>query len=204
MLRLLGPIELGRPGAMVALGGPKQQAVLALLACAGRPVSADRLTAQLWGERPGLGRPKRTLHVYISTLRKALAPFGLQIVGSGQDYRLEGPRELVDLYRFEDLIALAGKFAAGQPAHALALYDEAERLWRGIPFVQLSELDDVLVASAAVDDAPSRCDRVPRAGTRTWLCSAIDPALPSTAGATDAADAALPSSKSQVTGCSGR
>ena len=150
MLRLLGPIELGSPGATVALGGPKQQAVLALVACAGRPVSADRLTAQLWGERRVPGRPKRTLHVYISMLRKALAPFGLQIVGSGQDYRLEAPRELVDLYRFEDLIALAGRFAVNRPAHALSLYDEAARLWRGIPFVQLPELDDVLVACAGL------------------------------------------------------
>ena len=146
-LRLLGPVELGSSTATVSLGGPKQQAVLALLACAGRAVSADRLIAQLWAEGPAPSKPKRTLHVYVSTLRKALAPFGLRIVGSGQDYRLEGPRELVDLCRFEDLLTRAGELAPRRPDRALAVYDEADRLWRGTPFSLLPDLDDLVVAA---------------------------------------------------------
>jgi DNA-binding winged helix-turn-helix (wHTH) protein len=45
--------EAVRDGHPVALGGPKQRAVLAMLVLAGNePISRDRLIDGVWGERP--------------------------------------------------------------------------------------------------------------------------------------------------------
>jgi DNA-binding SARP family transcriptional activator len=50
---ILGPIEAVRDGHPVALGGPKQRAVLAMLVLAGNEaISRDRLIDGVWGERP--------------------------------------------------------------------------------------------------------------------------------------------------------
>src|SRR4051812_14582769 len=72
--RLLGPVEVVAGGSVVALGGPKQRALLALLALnAGEPVSRDRLIDSLWGERPP-ATAVTALHGYVSNLRKAIEP----------------------------------------------------------------------------------------------------------------------------------
>ena len=68
------PSRSASNGQPVDLGGPKPRALLAvLLLNAGEVVSSDRLIDELWGETP----PKSAghlLHVYVSSLRKALAP----------------------------------------------------------------------------------------------------------------------------------
>ena len=47
--RILGPLEVVADGSPLPLGGPKQRALLAVLAInAGRVVSLDRLTEDLW------------------------------------------------------------------------------------------------------------------------------------------------------------
>ena len=70
--RLLGPLEARDRGRPLALGGPKQRGVLAMLLL--RPnevVSTDRVIDELWGDRP----PK-TVEAYIqncvSRLRRVL------------------------------------------------------------------------------------------------------------------------------------
>src|SRR5258708_5727017 len=46
--RVLGPLEVVGPGGVVALGGPRQRALLAVLLLAGgRPVARDRLIEEL-------------------------------------------------------------------------------------------------------------------------------------------------------------
>jgi len=73
-LRLLGPVEAVRAGCEVALGGPKQRAVLALLLLeAGRVVPARRLVEAVWHGSPPPGAAK-TLQSYVSRLRAALEP----------------------------------------------------------------------------------------------------------------------------------
>ena len=60
-------------GQAIALGAHQQRAVLAMLVCqAGEVVSADRLIEALWGEQPP-ARAAKTVQVYMSRLRKALA-----------------------------------------------------------------------------------------------------------------------------------
>ena len=87
-LRLLGPVQAVRAGRDVALGGPRQRAVLALLALdAGRVVPAGRLVEEVWRGRPPPGAAK-TLRSYVSRLRSALAP-EVAVVSRGGGYALE-------------------------------------------------------------------------------------------------------------------
>jgi Transcriptional regulatory protein, C terminal/NB-ARC domain len=68
-VRLLGPVQATRAGGEVALGGPKQRAVLALLLLdAGRVVPADRLVEEVWRGSAPPGAAK-TLRSYVSRLR---------------------------------------------------------------------------------------------------------------------------------------
>ena len=71
--RILGPLEAFDEGRAVMLGGGKQRALLAVfLLHANETLSTDRLIDELWGERPPATAAK-TVQVYISRLRKALA-----------------------------------------------------------------------------------------------------------------------------------
>src|SRR4051794_40592858 len=74
--RVLGDLEVGRDGDVIALGAHQQRAVLAVLVLhADEVVSSERLIDDLWGERPPATAAK-TLHVYVSRLRKALSAEG--------------------------------------------------------------------------------------------------------------------------------
>ena len=71
---VLGPLEVERDGRAVAVGGPKERLVLAvLLAGAGTVVSVDALVDAVWGERPPR-TAERTIQAYIARLRRALEP----------------------------------------------------------------------------------------------------------------------------------
>ena len=66
---LLGAVEAARGGEPAALGGRKQQALLALLVLdPGRPTTADRLAEELWRGAPPPGW-ETTLRSYVSRLR---------------------------------------------------------------------------------------------------------------------------------------
>jgi DNA-binding SARP family transcriptional activator len=53
--RILGPFEVVEQGHALALGGPRQRAVLAMLLLQrGQVVTTDQLVDQLWDERPPL------------------------------------------------------------------------------------------------------------------------------------------------------
>ena len=70
--RILGPFEVRAGGQLVELGGAKPRALLAILLLhRNEVVSADRLIDELWGESPPT-TAIRTLHGYVSRLRKAL------------------------------------------------------------------------------------------------------------------------------------
>ena len=70
--RILGTIEVWRDGRRLEVEGRKQQALLAqLLLNVGRPMSAERLMDELWGERPPAAA-RKNLHVHLSRLRATL------------------------------------------------------------------------------------------------------------------------------------
>src|SRR5919199_1573382 len=113
-----------------ALGGPKQRAVLAILLLhRGQLVSTDRLSDELWGERPPATAAK-TVQVYVSNLRKALGNGVLVTQGRGYLLRA-GPGQL-DLDRF-DALAAEGRQALreGNARDASDRLRDALALWRG-------------------------------------------------------------------------
>lgn len=135
--RLLGPFDVARDGEVVAIGGLRRRAVLAMLALEpGRVVSAGRLIEGVWGEEP----PKTAataLHGHVSYLRRALGPV---IVTRAPGYLLDVDPATVDVRRFEAGLERARACLAGGDARAAArALDEALRLWRGAPLGDLAE-----------------------------------------------------------------
>lgn len=143
---LLGPVEVRRDGEAVALGGPKQRALLALLLLsANEAVSRDRLLDGLWGDRPPLSAG-HTLDDYISRLRKALGPD--RIVRQPPGYLIKVQPGELDLERFESLLARGRELLAdGDTEQARAALGEALALWQG------QALADLLFEPFATEEA---------------------------------------------------
>jgi WD40 repeat protein/DNA-binding SARP family transcriptional activator len=134
-------VELnGRP---VKLGGPKQRAVLAMLALnANAPVSIERLIDGLWGEDPPATGAKM-VQQYVSQLRRLLDDDdGSLIVTRGRGYELHVEPATVDGLRFERLVELAADHGGGRRSE---LAREALDLWRGLPLAGM--LDEPFAAS---------------------------------------------------------
>jgi DNA-binding SARP family transcriptional activator len=127
---ILGPLEVRDGARTLALGSPKQRAVLALLLLhANQVVATDRLIDQLWSEEPP-ETVKVVLQGYVSGLRKALGASAITTRASG--YVIEVEPDRLDLHRFESLVAqgrAAG--AAGELDSAAAALRQALGLWRG-------------------------------------------------------------------------
>jgi YVTN family beta-propeller protein len=128
---LLGPVEVRNGESVVAVGGVKQRALLALLLLhTNEPVSRDRLIDELWGEAalPGAGH---RLETQISRLRKALALDGELVTRAG-GYQLMVDPQLIDSHRFEQILEEGrAQAAAGQLVEAAQTLREALELWRG-------------------------------------------------------------------------
>src|SRR3954471_9397668 len=109
-IQVLGPLEVRQAGGLVALGGVKQRAVLAMLALrVNEVVPSEWLVEGLWGEQ---APPSATnaVQVYVSRLRKALRvaaaaepAHAAVLQRRGPGYRLELDPEQLDLYRFQRL-----------------------------------------------------------------------------------------------------
>jgi DNA-binding SARP family transcriptional activator len=131
--RILGPLEVRNDEVEVALGGPRQRALLAaLLLRAGRVVPTEQLVDELYG-----GEPPRTatasLQNAVVALRKALGPDVLVTRSPG--YVLEVPLEQIDARRFEVLL---GDARAASPAERRTLLLRGLALWRGPPLAEFA------------------------------------------------------------------
>jgi DNA-binding SARP family transcriptional activator/tetratricopeptide (TPR) repeat protein len=137
--RILGPLEVLDEGRVVALGGSKQRALLALLLLhANETLSPDRLIDELWGQGPPATAAK-TLQVHISRLRKALAADDGPVVTRAHGYELKLDPESFDAHRFEQLVGHGRRaLAAGRPEQAVATLQAALALWRGSPLADLA------------------------------------------------------------------
>ncbi len=146
-VRLLGPFETTAGDGAIALGGPRQRAVVAILALAApEVVSTDRLVDAIWGEEPPAS-PLPTLQVFVSKLRKSLAAAGAGEVleSRAPGYRLRLEPGDTDIQRFELRIAAGRRLRDADPEAAIGEYDAALALWRG-PF--LSDLVDLPFVAA--------------------------------------------------------
>jgi DNA-binding SARP family transcriptional activator/tetratricopeptide (TPR) repeat protein len=140
-IEVLGPIRVWRGDQPLALGPPRRQAVLALLALrANRSVTRDEIVDAVWGENPPTSAANN-VHIYIGGLRDLLEPArraGVSnrvLVGGRSGYQLQlGPAEL-DLTEFEEHLRAATRLAGdGEPDLAVQQWDAALALWRGSPF----------------------------------------------------------------------
>jgi YVTN family beta-propeller protein len=128
--RVLGSLEVVDHDGPVALGAPKQRALLAvLLLHRGEPVSSDRLIDEIWGEQPPASATK-LVQGYVSSLRKVLGDGRLVTQGRGYVLRVEQGETDVD--RFEALVA-EGRAALedGDALTGAAVLREALAVWRG-------------------------------------------------------------------------
>lgn len=153
---VLGPLSVHRGGTAVALPSTRQRLLLALLALQpGQSVPADAIVDVLWGEHPP--RTCRSLvHTHVARLRRLLEPDRV-IAATRGGYRLDHDPAWVDLARFEELAAHAGRYqAAGNREIAAGLLAEALDCWRG---PVLADLGGRLVQHpAAVAAAQRRLD----------------------------------------------
>ncbi|HUK97116.1 MAG TPA: BTAD domain-containing putative transcriptional regulator [Gaiellaceae bacterium] len=144
--RLLGPVEVLRDGEPVALGAPKQRALLAeLLMHRGEVLGRAHLIDALWGEAAPESAAA-SLQVYVHGLRRALGPGRIETHGDG--YRIVAAPGELDVDRFETLLDRGSRALADERA-ATAAEDlrAALALWRGSA---LAGLGDQPVARSAV------------------------------------------------------
>ncbi len=147
--RVLGPPAVVRNGRVMPLGGPKQQALLALfLLRPNRVVAADWLVDALWDARPPASA-RTTLRTYVAGLRRAVEPDRshrepariLRSHPRGYELRVGADADAVDAVRFAALAdRAADALAAGQAAVAERAYAEALALWRGDPLAGVADL----------------------------------------------------------------
>ena len=145
--QVLGPVTAVVDGSAVALGGPKQRALLAtLLLAEGTAVPRHQLVLSVWGDDPPASAAQ-SLQVYVHNLRKALGADRIETAGTGYLLPLE-PDEL-DLARCTRLLDRAR--AASEGGRAADAADDARRalaLWQGRALADLGE-EPVAAAEAA-------------------------------------------------------
>ncbi len=124
--RILGPLEVSDETGHVALGGPKQRGLLAILVLeAGRVVATDRLIDLLWGEEA----PKTataSLQNAVGRLRRALGADVLDTRSPG--YVLRVQPDQIDARRFERALADSRGLPPEERRDCL---QQALTLWRG-------------------------------------------------------------------------
>lgn len=137
-IRVLGPVEAARNGATLRLGGPRQQALVGLLAIqSGRALHVTRIVDELWSGEPPTGA-EVTVRSYLSRLRAAIGP-GARIEASGGNYVLHVAPGALDAGRFEALVRNAEAATRdGDPRRAAGELRSALGLWRGRPFGELA------------------------------------------------------------------
>ncbi len=131
---VLGPVRVTEGGRSLALGGPKQRLVLALLiAEGGRTVSTDRLIDSVWdGDPPTTAR--KTLQGYVHHLRDVVGSL-LQTEASG--YRFDVDATSVDVVDFEATVDAAQDALTSDPSRASDLLTASLGLWSGTPYADL-------------------------------------------------------------------
>ena len=129
-LGVLGPLQVRQGGAPVAVPGAKPRAILTMLGLhGGSVVSADTLVELLWGEDPPRTAAK-ALQTHISSLRRTLGDGFVLTQGAGWTLA----ESEVDASRYKSA-ARRGRDAAtaGDTSQAVARFEEALALWRGVP-----------------------------------------------------------------------
>ena len=155
--RLFGPFEVRRGGELIASGGGKRRAVLAvLLLSPNAAVSAGRIRDLIWGELA----PSSVFNLiqgYVSDWRSLLTPdraartSGGRLLSTSTGYRLDVDTDECDLLRFGALADAGASAASGDPIKALAFLREALQQRRG-PALMDFVADCLEPEAAAIED----------------------------------------------------
>ncbi len=139
-VQVLGPLRLLVDGAEVAVPGPRRRAVLALLAMAApASTSADSLLLAAWQDDQA-GSSVGALQNVISRLRRHLGPAAHRLETGAGGYRLRLDDGALDATRLTAVLARA-RTIMDQPQAAIALVDEARRMYRGRPLEEFVDVD---------------------------------------------------------------
>ena len=142
-LRVLGPLQVSSGDRVWSPGGPKERRLLAILVLhLGEVVSVETLAEALWeGAAPRTG--VKTVQVYVTRLRAALAaghPDGDLVQTVGRGYRLALTADAVDAYAFVDLVRRARQAVdGGAPQEAERYLVDSFALWRGEPYGEFAD-----------------------------------------------------------------
>ena len=190
-IEVLGPLEVWRDGSRVALGSPRQRAVLGALALyAGTGLHRDAIIDLVWGEKSPVSAVPE-VQGYVSRLRRILGdgpvrPENAEHITTlgGCYYRLNADvgQLRIDLADFWRLTGEA-RAARTDPAAACGRYERALELCRGDV---LADIHLFRAHPAAIEVARQRADAVlgfaraaaecgsqPRALPQLrWLCAA--------------------------------
>jgi DNA-binding SARP family transcriptional activator/tetratricopeptide (TPR) repeat protein len=134
---LLGPVRAWLDDHEVAVGPPRQQALLAVLATnANQVISRAELIDAIWGTEPPASAVG-SVHTYVAGLRRAIEPARKTfqvLVSAGSGYSLRVGPEGVDAERFGRHRQAARRLVvAGDHEAGLAELDAALALWSGTP-----------------------------------------------------------------------
>ena len=157
MVALLGPVEIGPAGGVLAgVPQPRLRVLLGLLAVAmGRVVSAEALVDGVWGE-DWSPRREQNLHALVYQLRQRLTALEsvqgrARLVRAGAGYRLVLEAAELDVAVFRDLAGRGREAArAGDTAGARELFGQALELWRGAALADVAPLCPRLAGEAAL------------------------------------------------------
>jgi len=157
--RVLGPLVAEGPAGPLAVGGPKEQLVLAvLLARANTVVPLDTIADSIWGDRPPR-TAERTVHAYIARLRRAFAPdqggsaSRDVLVTVGRGYRLDVEPAQVDAMQFEALARRgASLLREGDGASAAETLRTALEMWRGQPYADFADVELCAVEATRLEE----------------------------------------------------
>lgn len=143
-IHVLGPLQVLRSGATVALRPAQRRLLAILLLDPAAELDRDTLQDRMWGDAlPPTAAS--ALQVHLSGIRRALP--GL-VATNGSHYELDLRRYEVDRLRFEELAARAiDDAAAGRWERVLRGTARAREAWRGAPY---DELRDDEYAAAVV------------------------------------------------------
>lgn len=155
-LRVLGPIEISAGGRNVKLAGPKQRALVAVLALDfGKVVSVAQLVDVLWESSPPASARSK-IQGHVSAVRQAIGQSGPDADGPlmtrAPGYSLNPRQVALDLTEFTELTGRARSAAeSGQEDVASELLGTALGLWRGTAFADVSSAR-ISAAAAALED----------------------------------------------------
>jgi ABC-type transport system substrate-binding protein/DNA-binding SARP family transcriptional activator len=138
---ILGPLEVRVDGVAVAVGGPRQRALLAmLLLSANSVVSRDQLIDELLQGAP-VDSADHMLRVQVSRLRKVLMTNGGgdgRLIARAPGYLVRVQPGELDLRRFEDLLAEGHRALQDEEFESASrTLRAADSLWRGRPLADL-------------------------------------------------------------------